>query len=585
MSLLADFIKEKTPKFNLQLAEGLCYHRLKTAIEYIDAAIKYNVLSKTNTRLKYLGFKELSPKEEIRYIFNKVSKVTYDIAENNFYLVEFYFQYGDNPEVMKYHFYVPYIDKGNTMYLSGTKYLVMPVLADKVVSVGEKIIFINILTAKYSFSRSFFGVVVAGRFHRVPVINTELYKNQSKKLADTTKAHTTVMHYLLANYGYSATMTMLLGFIPRPVYDYDKDDKVIVKSTGVAPHGFIKSKQIYEGCNIQFLVDKDKFDERVAYCLGNVFYVLDNFPQSMSIDELDSTLVWKRLLAEIIHSGNHGLAYLNEKINAHFSDLNSAMDSITVKKLSDVGVTASTLMELLGAIFENFNSWILNSETRSLYHSKTYEVESFVLSKITSQITRMVLDVNKEELRVKERGELLEDKTVRDIFKKYFRPRNIYQIRKQTQHITSVEYPGDHLYPKFTSMVAQQESDFVSQKKQEVNTSEKKKMIASMATVGSILGLSKKNPTPLIRANPYCPVDPVTGTILPHEDLLEIVQETDKLLANMVTVGSDDDDDLSRLFDKETDEALAAGHSAADEIDEDDDLSDDDDDSDTIDMD
>jgi hypothetical protein len=553
---LAKFIADKAPKFNKEMVEGICYHRINKAIDYIDNFIKYSCSSKTNTHLQYLGYRELLPKEEIKFLFNKTSKVIYDIAENDIYLVEFMFKYGNEENIRKHQFYIPYMNKGNIIHLSGNNFLVMPILSDKVISIGDKIIFINILTAKYSFTRTYFSVVVNDRFNRVSIVNTELYKNQVKKLEDTTKANTTVMHYLLANYGYSKTMQMLLGFVPKPVYDYSKGDKTVIKSSGNPPHGYIRNKTMYSPTNIKFVVDNEQYNEDVLYCIGNIFYVIDNFPESISIDELDNTRVWKRLLGEIIHSGNHGLSYLSEKINAHFNDLNSNFDTITINKLKDIGVTSNSLIELLGIIFKNFNKWIMNAEVRSLYHNKTYEVESFILSHLTSRITRIVLDINKEELRVN--SDILDSKIVDKIFKKYFVTRAIFSIKKEKQYVTSIEYSGDHLYPKNTAMVIQQESDFVNINDTNVNTSERKKIVASMSTIGSILGLSKKNPTPIVRLNPYVNIDLKTGTILPHPVYNEIVERTDRLLANIVLSDSveDKDEHVSDLIIEETDLGL-----------------------------
>ena len=73
MKTLAQFIADKAPKFNKQMVEGICYHRLNSAIEYIDNFIKYSCCSKTNTHLKYLGYRELPPKEEIKFLFNKTT--------------------------------------------------------------------------------------------------------------------------------------------------------------------------------------------------------------------------------------------------------------------------------------------------------------------------------------------------------------------------------------------------------------------------------------------------------------------------------------------------------------------------------
>lgn len=567
MQTLANYIRNNTPKFNKELVEGFVFNRINKAINYIDNFIKYSCSSKTNTHLRYLGYKEVSPRDEIKFLFNKTSKVIHDIAENDIYLVKFMFQYGDEEEVREHFFYLPYLNKGNIIHLSGNKFLVMPVLSDKVVSIGEKIIFINILTAKYSFTRSYFGIIVNDNYRRVPIINTELYKNQVKKLEDTTKANTTVMHYMLANYGYTKTMQMLLGFVPKPVYDSNNSKKMIFKTTGNVPNGYIRNKQLYQPTNIKFIVDEKDYTEEVLYCIGNMFYILDNFPDSITIDELDNTSMWRRLLGEIIHSGNHGLAYLNEKISAHFNDLNSNFDTVTINKLKDIDIDTTNLMELLVVIFRNFNNWIMNVETRSLYYNKTYEVESFVLSHLTSRITRIVLDINKEELRVD--GQKLDSKIIDKIFKKYFVTRAIFSLKKEKQYVTSIEYSGDHLYFKNTSMVVQQESDFININNPDVNTSERKKIVASMATVGSILGLSKKNPTPLIRANPYVNVDFKTGTILPHPDYNDIIENTDKLLANIdLNEDIEDNDDYNSDVLEEMSEDTA--DDASDEMDVDD---------------
>lgn len=546
MRTLGSFIEEISPKFNKQMVEGICYHRLNTAITYIDRFIKYGCQGKTQTHLKYLGYKEVMPKDELKFLFNKTSRTEYDIAENDIYLVEFYFQYGDVEEPLKYMFYIPFMNKGNIIHLSGNKLLVMPVFADKVISVGEKIIFINILTAKYNFTRSYGSVIVNGKYKRIPIINTELYKNQSKKQEDTTTANTTVMHYLLANYGYTQTMNRLLGFVPTLTFKDEVEGCVVVKSTGQPPQGYIRNKLLYEATPIRFAVPEHLFNEAVLYAIGNMFYIIDNFPDSLSVQDVDDTVIWKRLLGEIIHSGNHSLFYLSEKINAHFNDLNSKFDNITIDKLKDVGVDSTTLIELITVIFENFNTWIMNASPRSLYHNKTYEVESFALSNLTSRITRIVLDINKEELRVN--SNQLDIKVVDKIFKKYFKTRTVFSLKNEKLFVASIDYSGDHLYPKNTAMVIQQESDFVNVKKAEVNTSERKKLVASMATIGSILGLNKSNPTPLIRMNPYVNVDYPTGTVLPHPQFNDIIEETDKLLANMVLSESVDASLLERVM-------------------------------------
>jgi len=547
------FVAERVPKFNRYMTEGLVYHRLKNAVKYIDNYIRYTVNSKTNTHLKYLGYKELTPQEEIKFIFNKSGKVNYDLAENDYYLVNFMFQYGSNDQIKNCYFYIPYARRGNIIYLSGNRFLLMPVLADKVISIGEKIIFINIATAKHSFSRQMHVVMVNDEFKTAPIIITELYKNQVKKKEDTTKAHSTVMHYLLANYGYEETMKRVLGFVPKVSYDEPEENNVVViRTCGTPPKGYIRPKHLYKPNNIKFIIPKEQYNEDVLYAIGNIFYVIDNFPDSITIANMNSPIVWRKLLGEIIHSGEYTTDYLFKKMNAHFSDLNSSLNPITKNKLKDIGIECETLMELLVVIFSNFNKWYIDTESRCLYNNKTYEVETYVLSPITYIITRMILELSKEELA--NGGKELDYKVFNNIFKLEYYYRIIFNLKKDNcrQFVSTTDYSGDHLYFKNTAMIAVQEPDFINIKNETVSNIERKKITASMATVGSILGLNKKDPTPVIRLNPYVNVDFETGNIYPPVGLEHIVNETDKLLANIV-----EDDNIEDNIDYKELESMA----------------------------
>lgn len=543
MKSLHSYIANKTPKFNKSVVEGLVYTRMENALDYIDNFIRYTCTQRKadgNNNIIYLGHEEVSPEIETKINLCSKPRTTYDIAENNMYLVKFMFKYANYPDILEYLIYLPYIEKGNTIKLSGSKFLVMPTLADKVVSIGEKIIFINILTAKYSFNRRYHSVVSNGQYIRSPIILTELYKNQSKRTEDTTKSKILVMHYLLSEYGYSKTMMSLLGYVPTPTYNCDESKHRVVKTTGNIPHGYIQDHSSYVPTKIKFIIPEGKADGQDTHCLGNVIYILDQFPDRMTIDKLDDPLAWRRLLSEIIHSGNHGLSYLNEKISAHFNDLNSNFDTITINKLKDIGIESNNLLNLLEKIFINFNSWVLKDDVDSYFYNKSYEVESFVLSYITSMFTRVVLDINKEELRTM--GGILDIFKVKKIFDDHIKRRSIFKLKDEKRFVTSVEYAGDHLYFKNTKMVGVQESDFVS-KESGTNTSDRKKITAESSVIGSILALSKKNPTPIIHVNPYVNIDPDTGTVLPHKEYMDIINRTNDLLNNLKD--SDDVKDIS----------------------------------------
>jgi hypothetical protein len=120
--------------------------------------------------------------------------------------------------------------------------------------------------------------------------------------------------------------------------------------------------------------------------------------------------------------------------------------------------------------------------------------------------------------------------------------------------MTSLEYSGDHIYPKNTAMVVEQEPDPIDPKKEANSDSDKKKLHASMLTVGNILGLTKKTPTPVVRMNPYIDIDLTTGTVLPPQNGYEIIKKTEKLLNNQVEEEYVPEDLLDNLQTEDTDE-------------------------------
>lgn len=551
MTLLSAFIKERTPLFNREMVEGLSYHRLNKGLEYIDSFIKYSTTGKTKTHLMYLGYRVVTPKEEYKLtVDGKKNKYMHDIAQSDLYVVEFRFKYTGIPEEKKVYMSFPFLSKGNTMFVSGAKFLISPVLADKVISIGDNIIFVNITTAKYNFKREFHVTYVNNLVTNNPIIKTELYRNQSSKMENTTKAVPTLIHYLLGVYGYDETMKKLLGFVPELKYGIpaDNQNKVVIRSIGTPPKGYIKDKLAYRPTSICAIIDKKKNNENVEYIIGNLFYLLDNFPESITIEHINNPTIWRKLLGEIIHSGNYRLEYIMEKMNTHFKDLMSDLDFITSNKIRDVGYTANNVIELLVIILLNYNKWIMSSDRKTLYNTKAYETEIYALNILISDITKTVLDISKEELRIN--GEPLEAKDFNKIMDKTIKRRRIYRLRNDKLIVSSIEYSGDHLYPKNTAVITEQEANPINTSTEpDASTIERKKLIGSMITVGSILGLPKSNPTPVVRVNPYVTTEQFTNTVLPNPKYAALIHDLELKLTNCIDADTNIDISLLNSVD------------------------------------
>lgn len=570
MSQLGRFIADKTPKFNKEVAEGICFHKTKNAVGYVDEFIKYASGKKMDTYLKYLGFREVPPEEAVNLKFKNNSASPFELAKNTMYMVEFITQYNEG-DLRRSLVNIPYMEQGNRIILNGKTKTVMPLLADKVISIGERMIFTYVLTGKHIFNRTLKTIKENGKIRNVPVILGTVYMNPVKRFDDTTKAKTTIMLYLLSIYGYTKTMELLLGFVPKPVYDCnDTKGKVVYSSTGLPPKdwGAIRSNGVYQPNRINFIIDEKDSKPEVQYVLGNVFYILDYFPNRVDISQLDDVDVWTNFLGEIILTGGRGIAYRNENMKIHFKGLLSDFSLSIIRKLNDIGCDANNMIELMVVIFNNFNKWIATGDKRSLYHGKNLEVESIVLGKhITANFARLFFDINKDELR--KGNQPLEEKDVKGLFDKHIRTGDIYRLGREALHVANIEDSTDHIYFKQTAFVVNQEGDSTNVNTTGgSNTSAKYKLSASMATFGSFLNLSKKNPNPCIRINPYVTLDPVTLTILPDPELYQIVEDTERKLMDThlggtvkdmadendsdVDNSSDSEDDDEYLYDEES---------------------------------
>lgn len=532
---LDEFIKRKTPPMNKRVAEGLSFHEMKNALNDIDRHLKYASLDRTRTHLKYLRHRVLPPREVFNIRFKTSSTRPYDMAKNSMYLVEFIFHYADEEEPRTQIIGIPYIDKYNTFILNDKEWLLEPTFADKVVSIGDSQIFINVITAKYTLGRILYTILEDNLPRNVSVMVGELYRNQVKQGDDTTKAKSTFIHYLLGYYGYSKTMEIVLGFVPKPVYDVENPDEFTVySSTGSKPDGFVGPESNYRKNTIKFIVPKDKNTPETLYCIGNVLYVLDNFSNSIvDINQLDDPLIWRRYMGEIIHTGNRAISETMRQMSMHFKDLDYEFNASTIQKLEDIDIKATGLIQLLTTIFINFNRWIVTGSERSIYGNKTLEVNPYALSRVTSAFTKLYLNINKEEQ--KSPNGILTPEEVSKVFKDHLNEWLMNGLRNESLFVSSIEDSSDHSYFKKTAFISRQESNSVNTANKGGNTSTRHKLTASMATQGSALYLSKKNPDLGQRQNPYVTLCPVTNTVLPDPDFFKIVEDTDVMLATTFT--------------------------------------------------
>lgn len=538
-----DFLQTIAPPVNPVVMNGLATSYLPLAETYVDTVFR-GASRSFPEGLTYEGFERCSYMEEYAETTRlKNNKRSFDLARSDLYMVKYRFNY-KGTEIRRY-IQLPYALDGGTFHLGGTLYHFTPVLTDKVISPGLNSIFVRLLRDKVNFDRFQYSAKVDGKMYTSQVIWSSIYRNvkQNNKVPPTTKALPTTVHYLLAKYGFQGMFEKFAGFSPIVGEDeinevaYPKESWVICGSSEQKPaRTYLET--FYEPTKIKLAIPRNQWNNFTESLVIGFYYVVDHFPQEVRVKYLNNPADWKILLGAIYFSGHHGRAKLLNDIDEHYKSLDEYLDPIVIAKLHEIGYKIQDFYELLALVIRNFNDWVINANENTIsVYGKTLEVLYYVLFDITSAIFRTNFKLNKQAGRSKASGgKELTEKEIIETMNKLLKPGAIFGLTRSNIAVSAVSYSGDHKYPKITSVVAQQQSTSGASRgpKKRIVVDATKRIHPSMVEAGSLLFLSKSNPTPMVRLNMYANIDLSTGTILPKPEFKSIREKTQARLRGLI---------------------------------------------------
>lgn len=531
--LFARLVQKHTPPVNDAVMRGLATLYMQKSEEYIDQVFR-SASRSFPAGLVYIGYERCTPEEE----YNEITKVKnnkriFDLAKSSLYLVKYKFVFQDQPLPDRY-VYLPYVEDAGIFSLGGALFHITPVLSDKVISPGVDSIFVRLLRDKIIFKRCYHSLIIDGIRETTHVIWSQIYRKprNNKKVPITTRAVTTIPHYLFAKFGFTETFRKFAGFVPTvgegeiTEHNYPKDKWIICESSQVKPKTYIGD--FYEPTAIRLAIPRENWTPITKALVVGFFYVIDHFPGRFKPSYLDSQSLWMILLGHIVFSGLYGENKLFTNIQEHFMSLDDYVDTLITEKLREDNYEVNHFYDLLSLILSIFNNLVLDSEHSSLsMYGKSLEVLYYVLYDITAGIFRVNFRLSK--LASKKQ---LQFKDIVETFNKNMKMGAVFGLASGKIIAESVSYSGDHMYPKVTSRIAEQESlpGAARGKSKRLTVGEGQHIDVSMMEAGSVLFLSKSNPTPTNRVNPCIIIDHATGTIMPNPKFAEIRAKTEALL-------------------------------------------------------
>jgi len=524
---LAKCIDDNTVKMNPDIVNGIAVKHIAHAEQYLDN-IMTSAAKSFPEGLTYNGYIRTTPLEEFNEVTrDRNSKRQYDIARSDLYMVKYFFKY-KGVDLPPRFMYLPYVSDGGVIYISGSRFTMSPVLTDRVISPGPNSVFVRLLRDKITFERITHSYVVNGIRKQTQVIHSAIYRKSAeiKKMPTTTKAMTSLVHYLLAKFGWTEMFTRFTGSVPMVFGDvvdlslYPSDQYVVLSSSKIKPKTFVG--QLYTPSNITVVVPIADFTETTQALLSGFFYVVDHFPTRVSAQHVDNKTLWCVLLGHIIFSGVYGEGRLYGDIQEHFASLDEYVDTLVVIKLKEIGYDCKDFYDLLALVIVNHSRWIIESgdKTNSLYN-KELSVLYHVLFDITAGIFKTGFRLNKIASK-----KILTEKEIIETMNKNMRAGKIFSIASSHVNTSTAAYSGDNKFFKVTSvMVPQANSSNKTTREKTSKASDNdpsKRLHVSIADVGSFLYLPKTNPSGAARISPYVRLGN-NGTVLPSPEHAELL--------------------------------------------------------------
>lgn len=537
--------RQITPKLNPDIMRGLATVMLKDSVDYIDAIAKRNFHGCV-PGLEYLGYELCTPEEEFRERAKvKTNRRQFDYAPSDIFMIKIKLGMWVNGKLEPFkpkYIDLPYARDGNLIYLGGTLSHIMMVLTNKVISPGNRLLFVRMLGTRKNFYRNGYSIKIDGETKTTFVVHSAIYdaKTSSKKSpsgAVTTRALSVMTHYLLIRYGYTEMFRHYLGHVPvigttQTITEdaYPKDDWVIVSTahSHVKPSGVVES--LYEPTNIRLAVRRDQWNQQTIALVSELFYIIDHFPSHVNLEMIDNKDAWIHLLGFILVGGQFTVGRIFSQMYEHLSSLDDFVDEFAIDKLAEKGYQINDFYDLAAMLSTRFSDLLAENDRAGNIYEKYYDVMYHVMRPVTYALTKARYALQHAAKRKRpaqdDSGNGALFTNLEQVLSRKLNSGAIFKLQGDNTVLEPVSYCADHWYPRITSKVSEQEKVNGANNSGRRGMSDADHLDVSMIEGGSLLFLPKGNPVPTANANPYMQIDRKTGSIIPNPKLVDLLART-----------------------------------------------------------
>jgi hypothetical protein len=542
---LARHIKGETPYLNPDLANGLAVKHIPDVAAYIDSI--FRALAKGfPDGFSFVRSEPCSPQQDFDELTKKKngSKRYYDVARSMLSMTAYIFKYR-NDEIRRY-LQLPFVDDAGVLHLGGSRFVISPVLSDRVMSVDLSSIFIRFNRGKVTFERTPQYFRANDVQETVDVVHGKIYNRPTKQNAmnkPTVKGNTTLVHYLFCKFGVHETFRRFAGAVPEFGTSEEINHRshppaewVICESSGIKPRGV--GDKIWVPSPIRLAVRREQYTTAMKNYIAGLYYILDHFPRRVDVslftDEkfFNHTGRWRVLMGYLIFGGNIMEGHLHDNVSDHIGSLDEYVDEIMRVKFREIKVPVEDIYQFFGVLIEHFNQWLIEGADKinSLY-DKELGILYYVMEDVTIMINTFYFKLIASAKSKRELNKDLKKEDIVDLMNKFLRPGKIYSITKMHQEVSTTSCSGDNKAFKITSMMVPQAktSRRAGRSDSGAMTDPAKILHVSVAEIGGYANMPKSDPSGHSRINLYAQIDRF-GVVLQNPELVPILQPTQEMI-------------------------------------------------------
>ncbi len=451
---------------------------------------------------EYVGMERCSPEEQFRHSTKKVrNKRICDLSRSYVFMVKLTFRWQGEP-IIRY-LYLPYVRDAGSIELSGSCFIIHPVLDNPDISATHDSIFVRLLRSRFNVKSMAGAFIKDGEYSACRLLTAIMHNKPIDKTTERygqlSKVRPNLAHFLFAKHG-----------LREAFKRYAKAEVYCVSEKEIIPEDFPKTEWIHCSPLVRsmdssrptplLLIRRAHWNNVTESLVGGFYYIYNIFMDRIQADYItsdeDEINLWRILLGHVTFKSDASESKVLADTHDHMNSLDYYIDTASHEDLRRSNLEVNDLYELFAYLMENFFTLTTQSDDSSMA-GKRLNTLRYVCGRLISQTFLCLFNIinvmNKPRVTIE---------SFRRIFNKNLSHDLIFRINSDGVIVQAASASMDNMAMNITNHIVPQNETASKVKGSKISNNDPTlRLDASVAEFGSLVHQPKNNPTGRNRLN------------------------------------------------------------------------------------